>query len=144
MDKVCVFTRESENNIYRIKVLSILITGLAATFLLYTFNPADSLFYAPCLFHAITGLYCPGCGSLRAMHQLLHMHFSAAFKLNPLFVLSIPLLVYLLLRSRFFKPKKYSSNSDIPAFLIWIYLYVVALFWIIRNIPSYPFSLLSP
>jgi len=144
MDEACVLTRKKGNNFRRVRALLISVTGLAAICLLYTFNPADSFLYAPCPFHTITGLYCPGCGSLRAIHQLLHMHFFTAFKLNPLLILSIPLLVYLLLRSYFFQSKQYSSNPDLPASLIWIYLGVVVLFWIIRNTSLYPFSLLSP
>jgi hypothetical protein len=145
MDKVSIFTGEKRNNLYRIKVLLISAIGLAVVCLLYTFNPADSRLYAPCFFHALTGLYCPGCGSLRAIHQLLHMHFLSAFKLNPLLVLSIPLLGYLLLRPYLFRPGKHLlRDTDIPAFLILIYLGIVVSFWIIRNTPLYPFSLLTP
>lgn len=145
MGETCIFTARKGNKFHRIK--AILLTGIAFALasLLYTFNPADSFLYAPCLFHALTGLYCPGCGSLRAIHQLLHMHFLSAFKLNPLFVLSLPLLGYLLLYPYLFRRKKYPlPNANMPALLIWIYLGIVITFWIIRNIPLYPFSLLTP
>ena len=42
----------------------------------------------------ITGLHCPGCGSLRAVRQFLHGELWAAFRLNPLMVLSLPLLAF--------------------------------------------------
>ncbi len=60
---------------------------------LYWFDPAHSGFYPVCALHQTTGLLCPGCGGLRALHQLLHGHFVAAFRLNALLVLSLPVLV---------------------------------------------------
>jgi hypothetical protein len=145
MGEACVFTKGKEANLHRTKVLLISVIGFVVACLLYAFNPADSLLYAPCPFHALTGLYCPGCGSLRAIHQLLHMHFLSAFRLNPLLVLSIPLLGYLLLHPYLVRSKKhFLPDVNIPAFLIWIYLGIVVSFWIIRNIPLYPFSLLTP
>jgi hypothetical protein len=97
MGEAYIFTARKGNKFHRIKVVLIAGIALGIASLLYTFNPADSFLYAPCPFHALTGLYCPGCGSLRTIHQLLHMHFLSAFKLNPLLVLSISLLGYLLL-----------------------------------------------
>jgi hypothetical protein len=145
MSEASIFIVRKRNKFHQIKVLLFSVTGLAALCLLYAFNPADSFFYAPCPFHALTGFYCPGCGSLRAIHQLLHMHFLSAFKLNPLLFLSIPLLAYLLLYPYFSRSKKYLfPKADVPAFLIWVYLGLVISFWIIRNIPLYPFSLLAP
>jgi hypothetical protein len=116
-----------------------------ALFVLFFFNPAGSSFYLPCPFHKLTGLYCPGCGSLRAMHQLLHGNLPAAFGLNPLMVLSLPLLGYWFIsfgvpvvRSR---PQK---SVIIPAFGIWLILMIIVLYWILRNITFYPFTLLAP
>src|SRR5467141_5185253 len=61
--------------------------GLAAgaTFL-FLFNPASpaNQFFPKCPFRMITGWQCPGCGSTRALYQLLHLNPIAAFKLNPL------------------------------------------------------------
>ncbi|PYV86056.1 MAG: hypothetical protein DMG90_22080 [Acidobacteria bacterium] len=41
--------------------------------ILRTSNPASSGIFPPCPFLWLTGFYCPGCGSLRALHQLLHV-----------------------------------------------------------------------
>lgn len=46
----------------------------------------------PCPFHAITGLRCPGCGSQRALHALLHGDLSTTFKMNALWILAIPVM----------------------------------------------------
>jgi len=45
-----------------------------------------------CPLNLLTGLYCPGCGSQRATHALLHGHLGQAASLNLLAVLSLPLL----------------------------------------------------
>ncbi|HUP47557.1 MAG TPA: DUF2752 domain-containing protein [Thermoanaerobaculia bacterium] len=66
--------------------LYVLLAALAAavTAVVYAFDPATARFYPPCVFHALTGLQCPGCGGTRALHQLLHGNIAAAFRLNPM------------------------------------------------------------
>ena len=129
----------------RVKALAILGAGIAGISFLYVFNPASSVLYVPCPFHAMTGLYCPGCGSLRAVHQLLHGHVASAFGLNPLMVLSLPFLGYSFLSYCMVGIQGRSlPKVFVPALFIWIYLGVVLLFWIIRNISWYPFSWLAP
>jgi hypothetical protein len=54
------------------------------------FDPAQAGFYPPCPLRWATGWHCPGCGSGRALHQLLHGHLGAAFGLNPALVLALP------------------------------------------------------
>lgn len=63
--------------------------ALAGVGALYLIDPARHEIY-PCLLRATTGLQCPGCGGLRATHQLLHGHLAAAWSLNPLAVLLVP------------------------------------------------------
>lgn len=37
-----------------------------------------------CVFHSLTGLPCPTCGSTRAAYHFLHGHFAVSFLFNPL------------------------------------------------------------
>ena len=112
---------------------------------LFLFNPAHSTFYAPCLFHTLTGFYCPGCGSLRALHQLLHGNMLKAFGLNPLMVLSLPFLGYVFIsRVVLVRRKRPSPVVFIPAIWIWLIGVGILMFWMLRNIPFYPFNLLAP
>ena len=71
---------------------------------LFFLDPATHGFYPPCLFKTIFGLPCPGCGSLRAMHQLLHGNLGAAWALNPMLMIVGPLAasvaLFTFLRSR--------------------------------------------
>jgi len=145
MDEVCVSKSIAGQRALRLKSLAVFVVGIVAFYFLYTFNPASSTLYVPCPFHALTGLYCPGCGSLRSLHHLLHGNLTIAFWLNPLMVVSLPFLgcsflSYILggIRGR---PL---PNIFVPASYIWVYLGVVLLFWGLRNISAYPFSLLAP
>jgi Protein of unknown function (DUF2752) len=98
-------------------------------------NPARLTYCPLCLFHSFTGLYCPGCGSTRALHQLTHGHLLAAFHLNPLAVVALPLLTIWLARGECTKLK--------PAW-IWTLLAIIVAFGVLRNLPWQPFTLLAP
>jgi hypothetical protein len=129
----------------RMKLPSVMVLSIIAVAILYLFNPASSAFYGKCPFFAMTGLHCPGCGTLRALHQLLHMNLAGALHMNPLTVFSIPFLGYAFV-SRISNELsgKPQMQLFIPAAGIWALLAVIVVFWILRNIPAYPFSLLAP
>lgn len=63
-----------------------LATGalLALGVVLYFFPPERFSFYPKCLLFTSTGIECPSCGGLRAMHALLHGHWLEALAYNPL------------------------------------------------------------
>jgi hypothetical protein len=109
------------------------------------FDPATSRLFPPCPIHALTGWYCPGCGSLRAMHQLLNGHFYAAFALNPLAVVVLPYLVYGLTSQVLLQLRgRALPQFFIPGSWIWTLGTAIVVFGIARNIPVFPFRLLVP
>jgi hypothetical protein len=59
--------------------------------LLFFFDPATTSFYPPCLFRTFLGAQCPGCGSLRAAHELLHGNIEKAWALNKALLIALPL-----------------------------------------------------
>ncbi|MDQ3116685.1 MAG: DUF2752 domain-containing protein [Verrucomicrobiota bacterium] len=63
------------------------------TFASLAFWFAAALPTPPCVFHSLTGLPCPTCGSTRAAYHFLHGHFAVSFLLNPLAFLSFCALV---------------------------------------------------
>ncbi len=72
-------------------IISALGAFLAAgAVILYRFNPATVHFYPSCVFHALTGLQCPGCGTTRALHHLLHGDVAGAFRLNAMLFVAVP------------------------------------------------------
>ena len=112
--------------------------AVVATMLAF-FDPASAGFFPPCPFHALTGLDCPGCGSLRGLHQLLRGHPVAAFELNPLMVLALPFEVYALASGLI---RQHTGRSlprvVVPPACIWALLAAILLFWVFRNTPFYP------
>lgn len=127
--------------------LTLLLTGMGVFFLLfYFFNPSHSSFFIPCPIKFTTGYYCPGCGSQRALHQLAHLNIYQAFRLNPLLIISLPLIIYSFgitvwnwIFNTSCRVKLFYNNV-----FIYSYFAVVLLYWIARNISFYPFNLLAP
>jgi hypothetical protein len=85
----------------RVMIYVIVIVFLLFVFVYGIFDPARVNFFPVCPFRLLTGLKCPGCVFQRAIHQLLRLHFSAAFRYNAFLVISIPLLVFLLMADLF-------------------------------------------
>ena len=114
-------------------LILIAIAALLAIFIYATFDPETTPF-PKCPFFWATGLKCPGCGSQRALHQLLHLHVGAAFRYNACLVAFIPILLFLFsaeaLRDK--APGLYRASRH-PA-LAWSLLAIILLWWIFRNI----------
>jgi hypothetical protein len=102
--------------------------------LLYWFNPAEAKFFPKCPLHALTGLYCPGCGSTRAAHHLLHGDLAGAFAMNPLMVASAPVLVLLFFR----------RSWAMRPWVAWTAFAALIVYCVLRNISAWPFILLAP
>ncbi|MGA9510081.1 MAG: DUF2752 domain-containing protein [Candidatus Sulfotelmatobacter sp.] len=123
------------------------LVAVAATaiVMLDCFDPATSGLFPPCPLHYLTGWYCPGCGSLRALHQLLHGHLSAAWALNPLTILLLPFLAYGIASYAFNEIcGRHLPRFFLPAVWIRALCAVIILFGIARNIPFHPFDWLAP
>jgi hypothetical protein len=115
-------------------VIGGLLTAVTGLLFLYQFDPAETSLFPPCPFHYLTGLYCPGCGSLRATHALLHGRFLEALDFNPLMVLLLPFLVLWGVRPGWLGDTWWG----------WGLLGLIMMYWVVRNIPVFPFSLLAP
>ena len=121
-------------------VFSWLTLAFAAVYL-FIFEPGKSGYFPVCTFRALTGFACPGCGCTRGLHALMHGDVVAAFKFNPLFILSLPLLLYAFFRfsSAAIQGQRLSGNQ-LDAKYIRTIFGVVLFFWIFRNTPFYPFA----
>ncbi len=117
------------------------IAGVAGLVVLFFLDPAVGGLYPPCPFRALTGFLCPGCGSLRAAHQLLRWHILAGFTLNPLMVLCLPLVCYgLMCQAVGDLAGRSLPTLFIRAGWIWLLLGITILFGILRNVPMCSFS----
>lgn len=61
----------------------------------FLFDPAGTMWFPRCPFLVLTGFRCPGCGSQRALHALLHGEVAEAWRLNALLLLELPLMALL-------------------------------------------------
>ena len=99
----------------------------------------------PCPFRSLTGLYCPGCGTGRMAQALVQGDVLAALRFNPVAFALIPVIGYALARDclRVFGiarlPRILMSRVTVAA-IPWL----IAAYWIARNLPWPPFSWLSP
>jgi hypothetical protein len=127
----------------RMRVVS-LLTGatalLGGSALLYLVPPLPGGIYPPCLFHALTGLHCPGCGSTRCLHALLHGELRQAAAFNVLLLIAVPFLAYCGARFLWSGPE----SRHLPVWIVRVILIIVIAFWVLRNIPCAPFNLLAP
>ena len=97
---------------------------VAVIIILYRFDPATAGIYPHCPFQLMTGLQCPGCGTTRALHRLLHGDLVAAFRLNAMLFVAAPFAVLAAFRRRL------SLNPAVV--LVW--LAAVLSWWVGRNL----------
>lgn len=125
-------------------------TLVAAILLLLRKNPVENPLAPTCSFYALTGLYCPACGMTRALYHATHGHFREAFSYNILWP-GIVLFLTACMSMWFYwiftgKSPFHAGNRllNMHPSITWIILILLFSFWILRNIPVYPFTLLAP
>lgn len=85
----------------------------------------------PCPVHTLTGAYCPGCGTQRAIRELLAGDLAGALSQNAL-IFAFPIL--------FFAVRPMSRFKAGKALLISFTCVLVAGFVILRNLPGHPLA----
>lgn len=93
-------------------------------------DPASSGFFPPCIFLKLTGFECPGCGSTRCLHQLLHGNVKEALDLNLLAVIALP---WLLWRFGHWLFGKTITRPKLDYKIIAMFGIVIVTFGILRN-----------
>lgn len=127
-----------KTNLWKRIIIGLSVPVLIALLCLYEYQGGTGM---ECAFYRYTVLYCPGCGSGRAVSALFHGNVAEAVSHNILlFILGIPCLIILAheyLRIVFpglgLKPISISQRTvEATAALIIV-------FWILRNIPAFAF-----
>jgi hypothetical protein len=119
--------------------------GAAGLVMLRVFDPATSGVFPPCPVRYLTGWYCPGCGSLRALHALLHGDLRRAWAMNPLMVTVFPYVCYGLASQMLSALGRTGLPQVVlPANWIRVFAIAVILYGVARNLSMHPFNLLAP
>ena len=119
------------NHAARILVWAAAIGAFLAIY--FFFDPAGAAWMPKCPVYVLTGLECPGCGTQRALHALLHGNPAEAWKHNALLMISLPVIIWMiwLETQRTRRPAIYASFYR-PATIYIIGAAIVAWF-IVRN-----------
>ena len=92
--------------------------------------------FPTCPLLEFTGTYCVGCGTLRALHALVHLDFSGFIHMNPALAAVIPYVALSwaswLRRTITGRPRTWLA----PAWVIRAVLVLILAYWVIRNVPA--------
>ena len=115
---------------------AIIVMLIAALYIFYIIDPETHSLFPKCPFLLATGLECPGCGSQRAIHQLLHLNLIAALRYNAFMVLVLP-YIFLGVYLQYLGGKIRHPKLEKLFFVRWsalIVLILVIVYWIVRNL----------
>lgn len=118
---------------------------IGGSFLVWFFNPTTAGFFPVCPLFKLTGFACPGCGLTRGFHALFHGDVLTALGFNAMIPLYVLIFAYLFAAMFFiaFLGRSIQFKIFKPIY-IWTFFIVSVVFFVVRNIPLYPFTLLYP
>jgi hypothetical protein len=90
--------------------------------------------YPGCPFRALTGYYCPGCGGLRAVHEMTHGHLQAALSSNLVVVLAVPVVLVLWASWTRDRLLHRTTRLRAPSWLLSVIGIGLIAFWVLRNL----------
>lgn len=137
-----IMTRKVLGNI----VLVLLPILLVVLYYHYYMTSGD-VWSVQCTFHDITGWQCPGCGGQRAFYYLLHGEVLMGLRHNVLILLILPLFFfcYIILGQIYLVGNKnFGRHLNFKTWHVYLFIGLLLSFFVLRNIPIFPFYLLSP
>jgi Protein of unknown function (DUF2752) len=114
---------------------AVALAAAAATTVVGVVDPNEAGHYPTCPFLWLTGRFCPGCGSLRAVHALTRGDVGAAIGHNVLAVAALVVLGWLWLRWTVRTWTGASPPRPAPAAVLLAGAALVVLFAVVRNLP---------
>lgn len=106
------------------EILALLALLLAYALIPYLFGQQN------CIFKAIFGLPCPGCGMTRAWISAIKFNFADAFFFHPLFwILPIALVLWLGFRIK---------DMEVPNCLIYGFIALMLVVYVVRMLTMFP------
>ena len=122
------------------------LLAAAGSLLLYFVDPARSRLLPGCPTYLLTGIYCPGCGTTRMLHSLLHLRLFDALDYNVLMVFLLPVVLYAGLAAYlvFVFGRPLLPTLRLAHWISVLILVAVIVFTALRNLPFPPFIYLAP
>lgn len=80
----------------RRQIVACVAAAAAVAAVYFAVDPMQAPWMPKCMLHVVTGFDCPGCGSQRALHALLHGDLPGAFRANALLLAMIPYILLIL------------------------------------------------
>ena len=108
---------------------------LACAWIVGHFDPATTWWLPSCPLYAMTGFLCPLCGSLRAVHALLHGSPALAAHYNPLTTVAVPIATGAFLFDGATRERRSATARLTRLCLSTPVLVLVAAFALGRNLP---------
>lgn len=106
----------------------------AAVAVLAVRDPHREGSYGVCPLLALTGLFCPFCGGLRAVHDLTTGDLTAALSDNVMVVLALPFVVLAVVVARLRRRQGRKPVSP-PSWAAFVSVAVIVAFGVVRNLP---------
>lgn len=89
---------------------------------------------APCTFHEVTGLYCPGCGCTRAAKFLIRGDVKQSLIFNPIVLyICIATFIFLLFAVKYKVSGKVLKKDRIILPMLYIGVFILLVNWIIKD-----------
>lgn len=124
-------------------IVAVAATGAVGTAAVMLRNPHVPGALGVCPVYWATGLYCPGCGALRATRDLLTGHWHAALSEN---MLLVPAMIWVawwfaasVARQLGVPASKFRSAPSSVGFIVTLSVVVIA-FTVARNLPGSPLA----
>lgn len=118
----------------RFVTIAVLAVLIVAALVYFFVDPSGNKWMPRCFLLSITGYKCPGCGSQRMIHALLHGDLQQALHYNAFLVAAIPVIgLYLISDYAKWCPQWLDKTLKQPATIGTLVVLMFA-WWILRNI----------
>ena len=112
----------------------ILTAAFVVIGLYFAYDPTTEGWFPKCRIYQLTGYKCPGCGSQRMLHSLLHGDVVGAFRHNAYLMTLFPVVVVLLVWNGWMKHLS-PKWADVATWLLVAMLLIsFVLWWVLRNV----------
>lgn len=120
------------NRKHKIILTAAVLLALAAVY--FIFDPNTEGAFPKCVFYVLTGWKCPGCGSQRALHALLHGDVSTAFRLNMWIPVAAIYMTFVVAAILFGKQGSRFTETVTNKYLLATFLVFTLLWFVLRNV----------